>query len=643
MSVQNGSYYVEGLQNYTPYTSPWYTAGLASAPFNWKISQQYGEFIWQHDGFLSPALERVIAYFLTDIDIIDPTESSLSRDEKEKYYNVLVDNLQIMNFLREALISLYAYGNAFISILPKTMRMYMCRKCGYQGLLRSILGHTDEYKFQFTPDPLTFSGRCPSCHTVGKWDITDKRLTGDDSLRLKLWPPNQIDLSYNDYSEKCLYFFRMQSYYESRIKKGDIHLLSDYPLEMLKAAGKHQLFQFNDDVIFHMKETLPVGIRTNGWGVPKSTVIYDQAYLNALLSKATEVFALEYMIPRRVITPQGVSQDGGGNSFADPVNSMDMSDYKAQIEQMLRNQRRDPAEIQALPFPVQYMLLGGEAKQFMPLDIQQQTKLNYLNSMKIPQGFMTMDLQMQNATPMLRLFESAWSNLPSSVNRLLSWLSERFRMFLNWTSVKLMLKKPHMVDDLNVQNTILSLAQGGSISMSSALKLYGLDYATEERQKIEDAKLSGRLSSKQQAETEAEAQGNQLQNAQPEQPQGGGGEGGAPPQGQPAAGGGQPPAGGGTPMQGGPNVPQMTGDPTQDAQLIENTYGDARRPVSLEIIAQAAQIIAGQLFQNSGTAQRRELLKILDIKGLGAIASSIRKELDLLNSQKPSGQFAQQQ
>ncbi len=644
MSFASGSMFSRGMSRYAPFASPWYTAGLANAPFDYKVALQYAEFIWRHDGFLAPALERVIAYFLTDIVVRDSTNGSLSEDERKSIYKTLTENLHIINFLFRANVSRFCYGNAFISVIKKHRRMLICPRCGSTHRANIILDKQEQYNFKYVAEKVQFCGTCPACKKNVIFEVKDIPEDGPNSVYLKLWNPHLIDLSWDDYDESGIYYYRIEEQFAARIRKGDSQLLAHYPLGFLKAAAKRRLFKFDRGVIFHLKDTEPAGIRTNGWGIPRTITLYDVAYQHALIRKAIEQFNLDFLIPLRVITPAGSRNNPNGASFADPIAMVDMSDYKSDLDQMLREHRQDPLAIKTLAYPVEYQMLGGEAKNLVPLDMLKEHQSFYANAAKIPTGFFSMDLQMQSATPMLHLFESAWSEVPDSNNAFLRWLSEKLRMFLNWSAVEIKLERPSIITDLQNQGLLMQLMQGGQVSQSTGMRSFGLDYQYESRQKVEDEKYNTKILNKQQKEVEAEAMAGQLSAAQP-QDQGGGApppDGGvaAPPP-PPPGGGGAPVPGGGTTLSSGLVVPQMTGDPMKDADALLTALGDPRKPIAPSQITEAAGIIADQLFQSTNEQQRRELLKRLEYNKLETVAASISKALDKLNSQKPAGQFAQ--
>lgn len=649
MAFTAGPMFQRNFSQYSPYSSPWYTAGLASAPFDFKIGMQYAEFIWLHDGFLAPALERVIAYFLTDVVVSDPVNNNLSGDERQKIYRTLTENLHIINFLMRANVSRFCYGNAFISVIKRHRRMLGCPNCGAIYKAKTVLANKEKYNFYYIPDKVEFHGNCPHCSAHIKFFVKDTPEDGPDSVYLKLWNPHLMDLSWDDFSETATYYYRVEGQYAARIKQGDSQLLCDYPIELLRAAGQNRLFKFDDGVIFHLKDSAPAGTRTNGWGVPRTIALYDVAYQHALLRKAIEQFNMDFLIPLRVITPAGARNDPSGTSYADPIATIDMEDYRQQIASMLAEHRLDPVAIQAMSFPIEYQLLGGEAKQLIPLDILKEHQMFYANAAKVPLNFSSMDLQMQQAVPMLRLFESAWSELLDSNNNCLRWMCERLRMFLDWSAVDVKLERPSIITELQNQGTIMQLMQGGTVSQTTGMRSVGLDYQYETRQRIEDEKFNSAISTKQQKEMEAESMASQLSAAQPQDPSGGGGGGGAPPPGgggaPPMGGGGgggaSPVPGGGTMLSSGMSLPQLTGNPQQDASQLIAAFGDPKRPVSPAQIAEAASVIADQLFQSTNEQQRRELLKRLEYNGLEVLGATISKAMNKLNAQKPSGQFAQ--
>lgn len=592
---------INKFRGITPYSSPYFTAAMTTTTYDWKVSLQYGEFIWLHNPTYRPAMERVISYFMTDIALDDVSgDGSFGDDEKEKYSSILREQLDIMHVLKQVNISKYCYGNAFVSVLPYVVRFLSCPKCFSSWKISSVITEP-VFKFKYDVGKAEFKGHCPHCNRDVTFKVQDYFDKSEGSVYLHCWNPHYMDIQHDPLSGRSIYYYHLQGDYKRRLARGDEILISNWPIEMLKAVANNELFRFADDFVYHVKDIENPGLRTFGWGVPRSLLLQDMAYRNAAAGKSVEELLLEYTVPFRVISPANTETPASPGGAADPINTIDMVDYKAQLTQILGEHIRDPGAICASPFPLQYQILGGEAKQFFPQEMLQYFEDNFLNAAMIPTEWYRMTMQAQNAPANLRLFESTWEDLPSDTDKLLGWISQKLRIYLGWEAFKAKLVQPKILDDIQNQNARVQLMAGGSISQSTGLAAVGLNYKTEQRNIADEEKFKAELSAKVQKELETQAMGDQFAMAPP------------PPQGQdPSMGGGGMgmPPGGGAPMPpgggGGAAVGAMTGD-------FMGAVPDANAPVSPNDLMSQGQQIAQQLMGIS-EEQRHQPLNQLQQK-----------------------------
>lgn len=539
--------YGQGFRHLTgivPYQSPWHTASLATLPFDFKVALQYCEFIWLHDPILRPAIQRVISYFMTGIALEDISgKGKFGDNEKESYLDILTRVFNIMDVLKQANESKYEYGNAFVSVLPIYRRFLRCNKCGSSFPIEVVTREKKKFDFKYNAGKVEFSGRCSSCGNTGVFAVDDYVDKAKGELFIKLWSPMNMNIVNDPLTGRSIYRWRIPEDERRRIRQGDTLLISLWPIEMLECVAKDEDFQFADNVIFHMKAYQSCGLRLYGWGVPISLVLQNLCYRNAVAGKSTEQLMLEYNMPTRVITPAGTDQPANADMASDPIQTMDMLDYKLQLSNMLEDQIRDPGAIHALSFPVQYQLLGGEAKQLFPTELLQFTEDTLLNAAMIPVELYRMNMQMQNAPANLRLFESSWQDLVLDTNRLLDWISEKLRLYLSWEAFRAKLIVPRVIDDVQNQNARVQLMAAGSISQTTGMEAVGLNFKTEQRNLADEERYRSDLQQKVQKEQEVQAAGAQL-GMPPQQPPPGAG-GGMPAGPPPGGGAGMPPGGGG--------------------------------------------------------------------------------------------------
>jgi hypothetical protein len=125
----------------------------ASMPTDIKDALRWCEYIYQNNGTYRMAMERVISYFLTDIELgaVDARDS-LGDDEKEKWAGFLADTLNILTVVQNLDRDRSCYGNGFASLQVPFRRMLVCPKCGASFPLEVVAAqaHAETFNFRFT-------------------------------------------------------------------------------------------------------------------------------------------------------------------------------------------------------------------------------------------------------------------------------------------------------------------------------------------------------------------------------------------------------------------------------------------------------------------------------------------------------------
>jgi hypothetical protein len=213
-----------------------------------------------------------------------------------------------------------------------------------------------------------------------------------------------------------------------------------------------------------------------------------------------------------------------------------------------------------------------------------------LNALDVPVEMFEMTFQQQAAGPMLRMFENAWSVIPSNYNTLLNHLGDVIGNIMGLPKAKISLIPITFSDDMERKSVIGQLVSANSIARSELLKLYNFDYEDQVRKKMQEDRITQDI---QEEEKEKQQISQATQQNAMQLLQGGQQGGGAP--GQPQGGG-----GGGTP---------------QDA-------------------LEKAQQLAQQLFPMDG-AQRREQLQQIKAQDQDLYAQ-VKAQLEQMTSQSKS-------
>jgi hypothetical protein len=457
----------------------------------------------------------------------------------------------------QAILTGNCYGNSFTSLVVPFRRYLSCPRCYNEWPLRKVYNSPE---FGFAWRDFDFHAKCPneSCGYQGAWHHIDRRSGEEADIHVKRWNPHEMEILYDQLTGDTSYIWKIPEDYRQDVRRGKLFHLERANWEVIQAVKNNKVLQFDQDVLYHMKDEALAGIRNKGWGISKVLSNFGQAWYVQVLHRYNEAIALDYVIPFRVIMP---AAKGGAADPAsqDPVLGANMGSFVSRVNRMLARRRRDPAAWNVVPFPLEYKALGGDANQLAPKDLLDQGIDHLLNAAGIPADMYKGTLTMSAAPPALRLFESYWAPLTHNMNGFMGWLVEAIAKALNWEPVTARLMKVTHADDMNRQAAKLQLMMGRQISQTTGLASVGMDFEDEQKKMLEEEKFVSDETQKMQEEMQDEQamqQAVQGAAAAGQAPPGGdpnAAAGGAPPGGAPA--GGAAPGGGATGGGTGPNTP----------------------------------------------------------------------------------------
>jgi len=563
------------------------------------------EYIVDANGPYREAIRRIISYFITDVEIAAPGggdgDDKVGREEKQKYLDFLNETLGIRQVLQDVALNYLVYGNSFTSLIVPFRRALACPGCGFEAPLKKV---QNTGAFAYSWSDFKFNASCPKCKFRGNWKHIDRRSGEADQLKVKHWNPHEMEILHDPYSNDNAYIWKIPDDYREKLRKGHLFHMERASWEVVEAVKNGQDLMFDPDVIYHMKEEALAGRANRGWGLSRVLTNFRQAWYYQVLHRYNEAIVLDYIIPFRVLTPQPkASGSAAGGMINDPVMSINLGGFVARTEQMLRQRRRDPARWNVLPFPLEYQALGGDANQLAPTELMNQAGETLLDAIGVPVDMYKGSLSVQAAPAALRLFEANWAHLVHNLNRFLGKLVEKVAQLMAWEPVVCRLARVTHADDLNRQMAKLQLMRGGEISRTTGLHSVGLDFAEEERRKLEEERVVAEATQDMQEEMEQSAMMDEMAmpmgpggmppgGAMPADPAAAGGQGAAMPQmqGMPGAmpGGGAPAAPPLGPM-GQPMGPMGAAQSFAAGQpIMPNT------PTTMEEIQSVAQTLASQ-------------------------------------------------
>ena len=445
---------------------------------------------WERNAKYRNAVQKTVSYFVSDITCTqtDTEATDIDNRQVQDFEDLLRDSYNVLTQITHMGIELAAMGNLFVSAERVFTRQLLCptKGCGWIMNLKAL-----HKGVEYDWDGEHFVGVCPQCGKQVKFKIKDVEATDADGRKVRfiMRDPKDMHIQYNVLTDTYKYMYKMPSYIKDAIKRGDAVYLQDSPRVYLEAANNDAYIEFPEENFFHMRTQTLTGLDRlyKGWGIPLFMTSFDNFIRLQHLDKFNEAVTMDYIAPTRMISPQ----PGNLKAGIDDPNRMPISGYqfKSFMQESLRRVKENPTTWIVSPVPVQYQMLGGEAKQMAPVDLMEWYVTQILSDMGIPQEFRQTQFQVAAPTMGLRFFERQWIHFAKGLNQLTRWMGQRIADAHN---------KPNMVctldvtsfaeDDMNKQ-MLFGLMQGQVISKTKILQSMGVDYEEDAKQRIREQRM----------------------------------------------------------------------------------------------------------------------------------------------------------
>ena len=535
-----------------PFPDPFWDYASQVMPASVRQAIRWCQHVVTSNNTYGQALRRVASYFITDVEIND---AKADPEETQKYEEYLVESLGIKAETLTGLLNYLIYGNGFLSVLQPFRRALACPKGCIEMPLAKVF---NTQSMNFTWANCEFTATCPRCGYHGPFEHIDRQSEDPDDVFLKWWNPLDIEIIPDVVTKRCSYIWNIAPEDRKAIKDGkSLLVLENTPWEVIQAVKNDEKLCFDKDMILHLREEAPAGYRMHGWGLSRVLLNFRQAWIVQVMRRFNEAIALDYINPFRVLTPE--PKPGADASSSDPILGMDLSAFTAQVNGMLRRHRYDPATWHTLPFPIKYQALGGDAKQFAPKELLDQSETCLLDGIGVPVEMYKGTMTVQAAQIGIRLFESTWNSLPQARDKILRFTMKRLSTLLSWERLKARWRPVTLVDDADKMAAKLQLMMAKQISQGTGLSAIGESFEQEQRRMLSEQKTIATLTAEAQKEMQSEADIDALLAGAPGGEDSGAGGGGA--AGQFAA---------GQPTQ--PNQPITPEELSQKAQTIAQSY-----------------------------------------------------------------------
>lgn len=471
------------------FPDPFRTIMALNMPRTMTNALRWAERVWFREGIYSQACRRIVKFFLTELQItgVDEAESTRWSDYLTRTYDIF-NQLSVIGEDR------MCYGNSFCSQRIPFRRFLVCPRC---RLERPI----SKTPFAFSQRKFTIRGKC-QCGHAGELLRVDRPSRDERQVRPIRWNPHHMRIRWNPVTHDVRYLYRFPSDVQDAVRRGDQFIMETMPWEFIVAMLDNKDFEFFPWAIYHIKEETLAGVRNMGWGLPPSLPLLHKIYQVQVFNRYDEALALDYVMPMRFITPKA-----GSSRMADPLQTLDLGSFTAQMQWRIRQHRRDPADWMITPFPLEYSVYGGEARNMSPFELKNIAIDDLLNSSGVPAELYKLSLQTQSAPLALRVFTQLWSSWLAAINGWLEWTADSIATAFHWDRPDITMKPPTMADDIELRQIQLQLAAAQRMSMTTAMAGIGSDYKRELDQMYDDK----RREMQKQRELQEEMSAQQLQ------------------------------------------------------------------------------------------------------------------------------------
>jgi len=461
-------------------TSPFATLSRRVYPRTVREVFAWSEELWMHHGLYSQAIQKAVRYFMTEIEI---TGDDIDFDTQKKYLDTLNENFDLLEEGAVVGDDYMAFGNSFTSLFQPISRSLACPVCHFKAPIAKVY---EESNVSFSNKQ--FTGRCPSpaCGRNVSFIRTDStKPVADTKTTIVRWPPQYMEIKQHPISKRTKYILDVNRYEYLRdgIMTGDPLYMEETPWEIIEAVVDSKKFTFEDDALFHMAHPAAACCipALRGWGLPPFMAEFETALLIMMLDKYTEAIITDYLVPFRVLTPPA----GNGTQEGDVMLQVNMGDFTTKVKGMLNRHRQNPTDWNFLPFPLEYQVLGGEAQDLAPIQMQEHYEERLLASMGIPLEFYKNNASGLggNAGPLLslKMFERGWQYFINDLNKWFKWIANKQGEMNKWEKVDARLVPLSLQEDPAIREIKLQLAAGNEISRTTAYRSLGINLGKERK------------------------------------------------------------------------------------------------------------------------------------------------------------------
>lgn len=455
---------------------------------------RWGEYLSADSPHVYALARKFGEYPITKL-VYETTKTS----EREKRKELYEHHMNLKGAASMVSFDRLVYGNVFLSVYEPFKRFLICSSCKNRTAIDSV-------PYSYNADQVLFRYKCPKCRVQTTGRIFDEKLKEYSKIKIIRWDPKLIDIDHNPITDDSAYYYTIPRDVIARIRGGSKQLINGMPQSILKTIAKRATLRFHPDSLYHMKVPGPSGIESQ-WGFPPITSTIKLFLFAAILRKANEAIALEHITPFRVMFPQA------GSGMGDPIATINLNDWKSQIESQYRQFRQDPLRIAFSPTPIGVQNIGGEGRALLTLGELQEAEKTILLAFGVPPEFIQGGFGQRSGEQTLRMVENQLQTHIEALNGFLQWTERRCSQFFGWPEIRVRLSDFKLVDDVERKQLLLQLWSQAKVSDTTIYETFEIDADHERKQRIQDTLDDAR------AQQQLEREMNELQSSLSQQVQ----------------------------------------------------------------------------------------------------------------------------
>lgn len=453
------------------YPSPFFDIGHTYLPTSVKQMFRWCRYYFMVNPLINAVCYKMAEYPVTQI-LVKEADSIL----REKWTNYIETGAKLRKVCIEVGLDFFCYGNCFVTLHFPFQKSLICSSCKCKQLASKALYKFRNYRFYLN---------CANCGVTGEAGVEDLNVKDLHGIQIVRWNPENITVEHNDVTNQTDYFFDMPVSLKNDVMMGKRHVIETIPHEFILALRESKTLKIRAGEMFHFKRPT-ISQKDMGWGMPLILPVLKDSYYLQILRKAQECIANQYIVPLRVLFPQG------GSGTSDPYSTVDLSLWRRRIEAEIEKWKLDQNYIPILPIPIGNETIGGEGKALMLHQEMRAWSEQIVSGMQVPIEFVFGGLSYSGSSVSMRMLENQFNGYRTDLLIFCrDFVLKRIAKFMEWPVPDIEFTRFRMADDLQRSALIMQANQAMKVSDTTFLNELELDLVQEEKYKA--AELSKQL------------------------------------------------------------------------------------------------------------------------------------------------------